>query len=276
MSVYCHNKYMEDDDDNTVLADILSLKISKENKRNSVTNWSKQRSPWLYQNKDKRQEQLQASLNQLQYLHQQQLKTMMRYSSYKNNDYNKNSNNSNRSSNSSSNNSNISSSNSSNSSSSSSSSSSKRNSYTFQLSPSSSNSSFQSQKRYSSSFSKKIKRAFSVTRSMSEKKPNQDIILPDSPTSSVSSRKTNRLTKYFSLLPLPASSTACSKVSFSSTVIVHETFSSAEYDRQSDNTYTCQNLTPELALDIKKELNDHKLNNMHVHPQSRQFTHFFI
>ncbi|ORE12989.1 hypothetical protein BCV71DRAFT_230077 [Rhizopus microsporus] len=111
---------------------------------------------------------------------------------------------------------------------------------------------------------------------MSEKKPNQDIILPDSPTSSVSSRKTNRLTKYFSLLPLPASSTACSKVSFSSTVIVHETFSSAEYDRQSDNTYTCQNLTPELALDIKKELNDHKLNNMHVHPQSRQFTHFFI
>ncbi|CEI93883.1 hypothetical protein RMCBS344292_08109 [Rhizopus microsporus] len=266
---------MEDDDDNTVLADILSLKISKENKRNSVTNWGKQHSPWLYQNKDKRQEQLQASLNQLQYLHQQQLKTMMRYSSYKNNDYNKNSNNSNRSS-SSSNNSSISSS---NSSSSSSSSSSKRNSYTFQLSPSSSNSSFQSQKRYPSSLGKKIKRAFSVTRSMSEKKPNQeiqDIILPDSPTSSVSSRKTNRLTKYFSLLPLPASSTTCRKISFSSTVIVHETFSRAEYNRRSDNTYTCQNLTPELALDIKKELNNYKLNHMHVHPQSRQFTHFFI
>lgn len=32
MSVYYHNKYMGDDDDNMVLADILSLKISKENK----------------------------------------------------------------------------------------------------------------------------------------------------------------------------------------------------------------------------------------------------
>ncbi|PHZ07309.1 uncharacterized protein RHIMIDRAFT_275018 [Rhizopus microsporus ATCC 52813] len=111
---------------------------------------------------------------------------------------------------------------------------------------------------------------------MSEKKPNQDIILLDSPASSVSSRKINRLTKYFSLLPSPASSTIYSKVSFSSTVRVHETFSSTEYDRRSDNTYTCQNLTPELALDIKKELNDYKLNHMHVHPQSRQLTHFFI
>ncbi|KAI8092993.1 uncharacterized protein BX664DRAFT_98596 [Halteromyces radiatus] len=67
-----------------------------------------------------------------------------------------------------------------------------------------------------------------------------------------------------------------SKVRFRTTVQVHDTFGSQDYDRRCDTQATCQRLTPTLALQIKQELNEYKLNEMQVHPQSRQYTHFFL
>ncbi|KAI8380257.1 hypothetical protein BD560DRAFT_387602 [Blakeslea trispora] len=65
-------------------------------------------------------------------------------------------------------------------------------------------------------------------------------------------------------------------LSFSPVIKLHETFSASEYDRRCDTSATCQKLTPVLALQIKEELNQFKLNDMLVHVDSRQNTHFFI
>ncbi|KAG1335832.1 hypothetical protein G6F62_006496 [Rhizopus arrhizus] len=224
-------KNVMDDDDDTVLADILSMKISKESKcKSRTTKNHQQNDSRLFQNEIKQhqqQQQLQASFYQLHYLHQQQLKTMMK------NNKNSNTNNNRRST-----------------------------VNSLQLSPSSSGSSLHSK---SSSLGRKIKRVFGVKYNERE---SREPVMPDSPNSSVSSRKTKYLTSSFALPPSPASSTISSKVSFNSVVTLHETFSANEYDRKCDNNVTSQKLTPEIALKIKEELNSFKLNDMHVHPQN--------
>lgn len=65
------------------------------------------------------------------------------------------------------------------------------------------------------------------------------------------------------------------RIRFTTTLRVHNTFGSEDYDRRCDTQVTCQRLTPALALQIKQELNDFKLNEMKVHPTSRQYTQFF-
>ncbi|KAI8878247.1 hypothetical protein K501DRAFT_129068, partial [Backusella circina FSU 941] len=59
------------------------------------------------------------------------------------------------------------------------------------------------------------------------------------------------------------------KLSFNSVVQLHETFSPEDYDRRSDVNSTCQKLTPALAIKIKEDLNNFKLKEMYVHPDSR-------
>lgn len=153
--------------------------------------------------------------------------------------------------------------------------------------------------------------------------------MPDSPTSSISSRHTSPRRRFHdslnSLPPSPASSTVSTTsiktshtnsssttittastapttlsdtttttttttstatttttvkkkkmLTFNSVIKVHETFSPSEYDRRCDTGATCQKLTPVLALKIKEELNHFKLNEMFVHVDSRQNTHFFM
>ncbi|KAG1441228.1 hypothetical protein G6F56_011578 [Rhizopus delemar] len=176
------------------------------------------------------QQQLQASFYQLHYLHQQQMKTMMRQGTNSN-----------------------------------------RSSISYPISPSSSTSSLHSK---SSSLGRKIKQVFGKAKN-TERGP-KEIIIPDSPNSSVSSRKSRYFRNSIALPPSPASSTISSKVSFSSAITLHETYSASEYDRTGDDNTTCQKLTPDMAVKIKEELNSYKLNDMPVHPQSRQFTHFFV
>ncbi|KAG1219932.1 hypothetical protein G6F35_007079 [Rhizopus arrhizus] len=193
-------KNVMDDDDDTVLADILSMKISKESKcKSRTTKNHQQNDSRLFQNEIKQhqqQQQLQASFYQLHYLHQQQLKTMMKHNK------NSNTNNNRRST-----------------------------VNSLQLSPSSSGSSLHSK---SSSLGRKIKRVFGVKYNERE---SREPVMPDSPNSSVSSRKTKYLTSSFALPPSPASSTISSKVSFNSVVTLHETFSANEYDRKCDNNF---------------------------------------
>ncbi|KAI7907828.1 uncharacterized protein BX663DRAFT_492123 [Cokeromyces recurvatus] len=66
------------------------------------------------------------------------------------------------------------------------------------------------------------------------------------------------------------------RIQFCSTIQVHETFSSGDYDRRCDTNATCQKLTPMMAMKIKQELNEYKLSEMEVHVESRQYTHFFL
>ncbi|KAI9485394.1 MAG: hypothetical protein EXX96DRAFT_544940 [Benjaminiella poitrasii] len=66
------------------------------------------------------------------------------------------------------------------------------------------------------------------------------------------------------------------RIQFCSTIQVHETFSSGDYDRRCDTSATCQKLTPMTAMKIKQELNEYKLSEMEVHVESRQYTHFFL
>ncbi|ORZ24371.1 hypothetical protein BCR42DRAFT_402801 [Absidia repens] len=66
------------------------------------------------------------------------------------------------------------------------------------------------------------------------------------------------------------------KIQFASAIQVHDTFGSQDYDRRCDTQVTWQRLTTVLALQIKKELNEYKLNEMQVHLQSRQNTQFFM
>ncbi|CEP11637.1 hypothetical protein [Parasitella parasitica] len=119
--------------------------------------------------------------------------------------------------------------------------------------------------------------------------------LPASPDSSISSRHHQHrrrppfVDSNVQQLPSPASSTVstttCSSsttasskksLSFNPIIKMHETFSPQEYDRRCDTSATCQKLTPVLALKIKEELNHFKLNDMFVHIDSRQNTHFFM
>ena len=63
------------------------------------------------------------------------------------------------------------------------------------------------------------------------------------------------------------------RVKFSSKVLLYETYSEFEYDRNPDIS-TCNQLTPQLAQMIKAELNELK-STMEVHEESRCYTQFF-
>lgn len=54
---------------------------------------------------------------------------------------------------------------------------------------------------------------------------------------------------------------------------IYHTFHATEYDRRSEPA-TCNRLTPQLAQQIKDELNGYKMEEMPVHPSSRIHTHF--
>ncbi|KAI9007952.1 hypothetical protein CLU79DRAFT_777233 [Phycomyces nitens] len=64
-------------------------------------------------------------------------------------------------------------------------------------------------------------------------------------------------------------------VRFGETVSVHSALSKYEYDRGSDPEAACTRLTAELAMSIKEELNTYKIHEMHIHPDSRCYTHLF-
>ncbi|KAG7930215.1 hypothetical protein KL934_004909 [Ogataea polymorpha] len=63
------------------------------------------------------------------------------------------------------------------------------------------------------------------------------------------------------------------RVRFSSKILLFDTYGEHEYDRKPDQA-TCNQLTPQLALEIKNELNEVKAE-MDVHELSRCYTHFF-
>lgn len=64
------------------------------------------------------------------------------------------------------------------------------------------------------------------------------------------------------------------KVSFSSRIVVFDTYAETDYDRTPEEA-TCHRLsTPGLAHQIKQELNSFKVQ-MEVHEQSRAYTHYF-
>ncbi|KAI8366289.1 hypothetical protein EDC96DRAFT_443021 [Choanephora cucurbitarum] len=65
-------------------------------------------------------------------------------------------------------------------------------------------------------------------------------------------------------------------VRFAKSIVVNETYSKSDYDRQSDPDAVCSRLTPLLAQQIKEELNSFKLYEMQVHEYSRIHTHFFL
>lgn len=63
------------------------------------------------------------------------------------------------------------------------------------------------------------------------------------------------------------------KVKFSSRILLYDTYGEDEYDRKPESS-TCNNLTPQLAMEIKSELNQFK-SEMEVHEDSRRYTLFF-
>lgn len=155
------------------------------------------------------------------------------------------------------------------------------------------------------SLGKRIKKVFGMTVELpidtasikiSSQKSPVNLSMPNSPNSSISSLKPRHRRRYNDInqLPSPASSTVSTtsfnttttttttnttkkkSISFNSVIKLHETFSAADYDRRCDTSATCQKLTPVLALNIKEELNTYKLNEMFVHLDSRQNTHFFM
>lgn len=74
-------------------------------------------------------------------------------------------------------------------------------------------------------------------------------------------------------VPSPVSHVRKGNVSFSSRIVIYDTWDSDDYDRRTEPA-TCNRLTPLLAQQIKEELNNFKMN-MDVHHESRIYTHFF-
>lgn len=62
-------------------------------------------------------------------------------------------------------------------------------------------------------------------------------------------------------------------VSFSSRILIYDTYDAIDYDRRADIA-TCNRLNPMLAQQIKEELNNFKME-MEVHVDSRIYTHFY-
>ncbi|KAI5477503.1 hypothetical protein MNV49_006288 [Pseudohyphozyma bogoriensis] len=65
------------------------------------------------------------------------------------------------------------------------------------------------------------------------------------------------------------------RIAFAPNLSVHTTWPGTVYDRRAEPA-TCNRLTPALAQRIKEELNAFKMEEMEVHPTSRQLTHFFV
>lgn len=63
------------------------------------------------------------------------------------------------------------------------------------------------------------------------------------------------------------------RIVFAQNLLVHTTWPAAIYDRRAEPA-ACNRLTPQFAQRIKEELNAYKMEEMDVHPQSRQWTHF--
>ena len=63
------------------------------------------------------------------------------------------------------------------------------------------------------------------------------------------------------------------KFRFNEQVLVGETWGKGDYDRRADNTLR---LTPQLAQQIKQELNEYKVMEMAVHEDSRHNTHLLM
>ncbi|CAG8444735.1 11736_t:CDS:2, partial [Acaulospora morrowiae] len=74
-------------------------------------------------------------------------------------------------------------------------------------------------------------------------------------------------------VPAPPTPTL-KKLQFSSTILMHDTWTRDDYDRRGDHS-TCNKLTPLLAQRIKQELNEYKMEEMEVHEDSKKNTHFF-
>lgn len=91
-------------------------------------------------------------------------------------------------------------------------------------------------------------------------------------------RRRNRTSVSFgsmfdSLIPHKEDEAAKPNVKFSSRILLYDTYGGDEYDRKPDSA-TCNSLTPQLALQIKNELNELK-SEMPIHEDSRCYTHFF-
>lgn len=69
------------------------------------------------------------------------------------------------------------------------------------------------------------------------------------------------------------SNSSSGTVSFSSRIVIYDTYDSVDYDRRAELA-TCNRLTPLLAQQIKEELNNFKME-MDIHTDSRIYTHFF-
>lgn len=55
---------------------------------------------------------------------------------------------------------------------------------------------------------------------------------------------------------------------FAETVEVLPTFRKSEYNRKPDNSATFKNLTQQMKIDIREELNNFKKEEMDIHPES--------
>lgn len=81
-----------------------------------------------------------------------------------------------------------------------------------------------------------------------------------------------QLSQPINIMRSPDTTSSKSGVSFSSRIVVYDTYGRADYDRRPEIA-TCNRLTPLLAQQIKEELNKFK-REMEVHVESRGFTHF--
>ncbi|GAA5891418.1 hypothetical protein JCM8208_002620 [Rhodotorula glutinis] len=85
----------------------------------------------------------------------------------------------------------------------------------------------------------------------------------------------NHFSSRSSMRPSPPATAKGRRIIFASNLSVHTTWPAAIYDRRAEPA-TCNRLTPQLAQQIKEELNSFKMEEMDVHPASRKLTHFFV
>ena len=83
----------------------------------------------------------------------------------------------------------------------------------------------------------------------------------------------NHFSSRSSMRPSPPATAKGRRIIFASNLSVHTTWPAAIYDRRAEPA-TCNRLTPQLAQQIKEELNSFKMEEMDVHPASRKLTHF--
>ncbi|KPV73558.1 uncharacterized protein RHOBADRAFT_8246, partial [Rhodotorula graminis WP1] len=78
----------------------------------------------------------------------------------------------------------------------------------------------------------------------------------------------NHFSSRSSMRPSPPATAKGRRIVFASNLSVHTTWPAAIYDRRAEPA-TCNRLTPQLAQQIKEELNSFKMEEMDVHPASR-------